>query len=130
MVASPTPHPVPIPRRTRGQGRTVVVPVRMLPATRDALAVYAAKHESSVSTVLAALGNQVAQGGGDLVVVLAEPSPVFKTIAHQLARIGSNLRQLTVATQAGLVVDSTAEDLDDLRQQVAALRREVASWVR
>lgn len=124
------PLPTAIPRRSHGHRRSAVVPVRMTVADRDAILLFAIRHGSTLSALLATLGNQVARGGGDQVAVLSEPAPVFRELAHQLSRIGSNLRQLALAAQAGISLDSTAEDLEELRVQVATLRKEIKPWVR
>ena len=131
-MASPTSTtPVPIPRRTRGKGRTTVVPVRLTPAERDSLAAYAERHGSSLSTVLSTLGRQVARGGGDQVAILAGPSPALSELATSLHRIGVSLNQIARrANQGGKFAGETVELLAlEVRDIVQTLRDEVIPWV-
>ena len=123
--------PVAIPRRTRGKGRTTVVPVRLTPAERDSLATYAERHGSSLSTVLGTLGRQVARGGGDQVAILAEPSPALGELATSLHRIGVSLNQIARrANQGGKFAGETVELLAlEVRDIVQTLRDEVIPWV-
>lgn len=128
MVASPKPIPLVIPRRRRGDGRTIVRHVRLTPEVDGALAAFASRHESTVSTVLSAIARQVAHGDGNLVVVLAEPSPMIRAMAHQLARIGNNLNQIAHELNSGRAVDPTF-DLHELRMHLRHLRRTLSAWV-
>ncbi len=130
MPSSPSITPLAIPRRTRGQGRTTVVPVRLLPADRDRIQAYAERHGSTVSTVLSALGGQLAQGGGSL-VALAEPSPELRELTMALSRIANSLNQLAKrANQGGLVRgDGVADLAEEARNIVLHLRAEVLPWV-
>ena len=123
--------PAPIPRRTRGQGRTAVVPVRLTPQERDSLAGYAKRHGSSVSTVLATLGRQVVRGGGDQVAVLAEPSPSLRELTTALSRIGVSLNQLARHANRGdrISMDTVEQVALEVRESVLRLRDDVLPWV-
>lgn len=131
MVLPTKTTPVSIPRRSRGQGRTTVVPVRLTPAERDSLTAYAALHGSSVSTVLATLGRQVTQGGGDQVAVLAEPSPALRELTTALSRIGVSLNRLAREANRGHEVsEAEVQGLAlDVRGLVLTLRDQVLPWV-
>lgn len=123
------PRPACIPKRTHGQRRGAVVPVRFTDDDRDALAMFAAKHGASLSGLLSSIGHQLALGGGDQVAVLAEPAPVFREIAHTLTRLSGTLYNLSRMAAGGKVVSPAAE-LEQLREQVRALKAEVRPWVR
>ena len=122
--------PVPIPRRTRGQGRTTVVPVRLTPAERDSLAGYAERHGSSVSTVLATLGRQVVRGGGDQVAVLAEPVPELPELTTTLGRLSVSLNQLRQHAARGNRISGTSVEqlAEEVRDSVRRLHEEVQRW--
>lgn len=120
----PTATPAaPIPRRTRGLGRTCVVPVRLAPDDRDALAAWAASHDTTVSTVLGTLGAQLARGGGDRVTVL-DPT-AWRQLAIQLARLGNNLNQLVKQANRGTLGVESAEHLQSVVDDIHALVRQV-----
>lgn len=116
----PATPPAPIPRRTRGLGRSCVVPVRLAPDDRDALVAWATEHGTTISTVLGTLGSQLARGGGDRVTVL-DPT-VWRSLAVQLTRLGGNLNQLVRLAHRG---ELSIEDGDRLQTILDDIHRAV-----
>ena len=122
------PRPVPIPQRTRNEGRSAVVSVRLRPEERAALVAFSARHKASLSGFLAYLGGQVASGGGKQVAILREASPVFREIAFALSRVGNNLNQIARSLHIGGDPEVLRE-LAELRNLLNHLRAEVLPWV-
>lgn len=121
------PRPIPIPQRTRNEGRSAVVSVRLRPEERAALISFAARHDASLSGLLATLGLQVASGGGEQVAILCEASPAFREIAFALSRVGNNLNQIAKSLHTGGDPE-VLSDLVELRELLNRLRTEVLSW--
>jgi hypothetical protein len=106
--------------------------VRLTPAERDSLTRYAKRHSSSLSTVLATLGRQLARGGGDQVAVMAEPSGELRELVVMLGRVAGSLNQLALkANMGGVVKGEKVGDLANEAHSIAlTLWKEVLPWIR
>ena len=120
-------RPIPIPQRTRNEDRSAVVSVRLRPEERAAVAALAARHDASLSGLLASLGSPVASGGGEQIAILHEASPVLRELAFALSRVGNNLNQIARSLHTSGDPEVLC-DLVELRELLNRLRTEVLSW--